>query len=920
MTIEDSEGTSDRPVWTPSKYALSTHRWGNPGDKSPVAVLLDHPTTPYPDRPMIVDQIDDQTLRQLAYDYLRQAHQLTDIDLGLPPMWLDQLNPATPCVDHTFGWLPIREMSDYSDSRESSAADNDRHAKLVDPLASFRVARETDSKLADEAVILLASEWSDGTYLGSEFGLRVVASVQPAPDGKLAVSIIGMSASVPFGPYLTDGISTETCRKAFALIKDKELKATVKAEIAHQLHLQPESVYIRGVRIAEVGGAVQVERRCTGVSKTAGGGAKAKPYSFVFLGTPDRAGVLVSKTTLVADATPGFAHVFPLDPASASGSALVRKRRPTRSEAMLDLARSREQVTKTGTSPLAYPEPPPSLPEQMRVAVCPKFVLDDSGTVPGAAKSVPLPDTGPDAPRIRSNNFAAISAYQNIKRFFQRLDAYGLGSHRYFQVAKLPLKIFYRSGVQPGPSKDGQAVNARVFVEGWTADFEGPTTLGQHPGLEMHLALADLSTRSRKPWNGKGRSPAEPLGIAADPRWIWHELGHVLLMASVGELQFRFAHSPGDSLAAIIADPESKLATDPNWRGSTFPWVFLPRRHDRCVTLGWSWGGSLHHALSQVPNSHTPRRKAYWSEQILSSSLFRLYRSLGGDTTKAGSPDEPDRNVRESASHYSVFLIMKGIHLLGPSAIVPAFGPEQFVSALGHSDTTTGAWNVAFPPDSTTPLRFQRVGGCTHKVIRWAFEAQGMFNPPGTITNAPGAPPHVDVYVADRRPTFDKTPYGDINFGPGSYNPVSLEWDHDQSQSGPTPSWQATEHAVQVGSSDIKVRVGNRGTQTARNVRVRVSWCAWPASTDPPLWNDSAAGWSHTSFGGPQDIDPGEEAEFDFSHTPPAKRYIVVAQATCNDDRANTDVATFACSYMNTPLVDLVSGDNNIGLRVLNYP
>ena len=118
-------------------------------------------------------------------------------------------------------------------------------------------------------------------------------------------------------------------------------------------------------------------------------------------------------------------------------------------------------------------------------------------------------------------------------------------------------------------------------------------------------------------------------------------------MASVGELQFRFAHSPGDALAAIVADPESKLAMDPNWRGSTFPWVFLPRRHDRCVSHGWSWGGSMHYALSQVPESQAPRRKGYWSEQILSSSLFRLYRCLGGDTTKVGSPDQPDQSVRE---------------------------------------------------------------------------------------------------------------------------------------------------------------------------------------------------------------------------------------------------------------------------------
>src|SRR5262249_59022022 len=127
----------------------------------------------------------------------------------------------------------------------------------------------------------------------------------------------------------------------------------------------------------------------------------------------------------------------------------------------------------------------------------------------------------------------------------------GLGRDRSFQVARLPLKLFYRSGVRPGPGKDGQTINARVLVEGWTVDFEGPTKPADHPKLQVHLALGNLSTRARKPWNHKQRSQAEPLGIAADPRWVWHEIGHVLLMACSGETQFRFCNGPSDALAAI---------------------------------------------------------------------------------------------------------------------------------------------------------------------------------------------------------------------------------------------------------------------------------------------------------------------------------------------------------------------------------
>ena len=153
-----------------------------------------------------------------------------------------------------------------------------------------------------------------------------------------------------------------------------------------------------------------------------------------------------------------------------------------------------------------------------------------------------------------------------------RLKAYGLGVGPYFGMAKLPLKVAYRSGIVPGPGKDGQVVNARVYPENWRADLAGPTKLGSCPSLTVHLALANLNHRARKPWDGDNRSPAEPIGIAADARWIWHEIGHVALMASVGELEFRFAHSAGDALAAIAMVPYSQLAADPVARGLTFPW------------------------------------------------------------------------------------------------------------------------------------------------------------------------------------------------------------------------------------------------------------------------------------------------------------------------------------------------------------
>jgi hypothetical protein len=197
--------------------------------------------------------------------------------------------------------------------------------------------------------------------------------------------------------------------------------------------------------------------------------------------------------------------VFPLDPASQEPPTDLRKRRPTRSEEALEHYRDNEEITAHQADPLIY-QRAGSIEEE--VLVCPGFVLADGPPpppYPGDPKTVDLPDRS--TPLVRSNDFAAISAYNNVRQFFQRLDAYGIDAVSYFRIASLPLKVFYRSGVRPGPGKDGQTVNARVLPEGWPVDYVAPK-LSDRPILQLHLALADLSTRARKPWDGTHRSPA----------------------------------------------------------------------------------------------------------------------------------------------------------------------------------------------------------------------------------------------------------------------------------------------------------------------------------------------------------------------------------------------------------------------------
>ncbi len=150
----------------------------------------------------------------------------------------------------------------------------------------------------------------------------------------------------------------------------------------------------------------------------------------------------------------------------------------------------------------------------------------------------------------------------------------------------------------------------------------------QRGSLEVRFALGDLASSTTR----------KPLCVACDPRWNWHEFGHVLLAAATGELEFRFAHSAGDALGAILSDPKSKLASEAGWRGLSFPWIFLPRRHDRAVEDGWGWSGSLYLGETSRDGSHVAEAHGYRSEQILSSSLFRLYRAMGGDAGGRAPP------------------------------------------------------------------------------------------------------------------------------------------------------------------------------------------------------------------------------------------------------------------------------------------
>jgi hypothetical protein len=874
-----SEGVQDEPPpWRPGRYAIRLERWVDPNDAGPTTILLEHPTAPFA-RPLATG--DEPALQAAALAYLRAADaylRAADevVGLGLPDTWLDSLE--TPEQGH-FSWVPVERGKDAG------------------PIGSFWLEHAEEGERRDRTLVLLASQHFKGGFLGSEFGIRVAVEVHGPEQGPVEVRIRGMSASLPFGPYRMEPARGDWEVGNLRTLDLDAFRERVAARVSPALRLRARSVFFRGVRLGRTfAGTWQVELRGRGLDGVEEDEpASSVPYEFIAIGTLSNGGDLtissLKRIPLTACAQPGEAGVFKRDPPSWGGPESLRRRRPSRSDDDLDDFRQFERIAPNANANLEV--------AGRRRVLRTLYVLEDQQTA--GTKRVQLPGNGP---AIRSNDLSAVSAYRNLGQLFDRFALYGIPPASYFKIASLPLKGVYRSGIRPGPGKDGQTINASVQPEGWPPGFPGPTNAGDHPRLEVHLALGDLSRRAREPWNRVDRSPAEPLGIASDQRWLWHEIGHVLLMASVGELEFRFAHSAGDALAAIVADPTSEISAA--WRGATFPWVFVPRRHDRCVHHGWSWSGSLRRAHASVPNADRVRRKGYWSEQILSSSLFRAYRCLGGDTVDA-STGVPDGTARELASDYVVYLIMRGIELLGDARFAPANRPEQFVEALIQADRG---------PPFTFP---NRIGGCARKVIRWAFEAQGMYPAdPNVISNVPGRHDPVDIYIEDRRPTAETSQRCSVEHGPGAYVPVSLDWGRYTDPRAGIPRWFAQETAVENQGGQVFVRVGNRGRADAAGVTVRVWWHAWPAGNPPPRWD--ATQWTEAvPQPPPQDIPRREIRQFGgFPLGLGAGRHLVLAHATCADDRANTDPATlFPCSLQATPLVDLVANDNNLGLVVI---
>ena len=240
-----------------------------------------------------------------------------------------------------------------------------------------------------------------------------------------------------------------------------------------------------------------------------------------------------------------------------------------------------------------------------------------------------------------TDDFAAVNGYYHCDRCFRLIEEMGFDVSSYFDGTQFPVTVDHRASI------GGQAN---------TVNAEAPGNITSTGSDGFRFALLASGTT---------------IGMAVEQRVTWHEFGHALLWDHLHRPNFRFAHSIGDTLAAILLDPESQ-APD---KGRTFPWTIITRRHDHAPATGFAWGGVQDDTLP-VGNFLSHDRAGYKREQILSSTLFRLYLALGGG--------HQDIAVRRAASRRTVWLLLETVASLSPT-VSPAKS-EDFLRMLIEAD------------------------------------------------------------------------------------------------------------------------------------------------------------------------------------------------------------------------------------------
>jgi hypothetical protein len=395
-------------------------------------------------------------------------------------------------------------------------------------------------------------------------------------------------------------------------------------------------------------------------------------------------------------------------------------------------------------------------------------ILDDDSPTIAAPTRPAMTDFDFDA---RTDEFAAVNAYYHANNVFDVIEDLGFDLSLYFDTTSFPVHVDHRASTSTAADATGIEINA--FCGG---DAPGGLS-GDGIGI-VGFCLSDLTDTANR------------LGRAVD-KWVhWHEIGgHGILWDHVSKPNFGFAHSAGDSLAAFQNDPESLLRSKPE-RFQYAPFRTWPpgsdRWFNRAVAAGWGWGGANDTG-------------GYMSEQVLATTLFRIYQSLGGDAAEVAK--------RWHASRVATWLVLNAVGKLAPGA---------------NANSATDLFNKLVLADADDWTSEGLAGGAYQKVIRWSFEKQGLFQAPGAPvpTTQPGAPPAVDLYIDDGRG--------------GEYPYLAAHWNNQSVWNRTAADGTAGQQPGVAGvESYAYVKVKNRGTTNASGT-VKVYHClpgaglTWP--------------------------------------------------------------------------------------------
>jgi zinc metalloprotease ZmpB len=437
-----------------------------------------------------------------------------------------------------------------------------------------------------------------------------------------------------------------------------------------------------------------------------------------------------------------------------------------------------------------------------------------------------------------TDGFAATATYFHADACFRLVQNLGFTVSTYFNGTTFPVPVDHRGRPDVNASCEGNAAGNGVG--------------------RMRFGPCDTGTT---------------VGMGTEGRTVYHEFGHALLWDNVNSPNFGFAHSAGDALAMIVTDPHTLITGTDRFIIFTFcplgTTAAADRRADRLPSAGWAWGGMQDTG-------------GYPSEEILTTTLFRVYRSLGGDSVQ--------QSLQEFASRYCNYLIIRAIGSLATAPITPTPEPDDFANALMAADRLT----TSFEGFS---------GGAMHKVVRWSFEKQGLYQPPGAATpvTLPGAPPAVDVYINDGR-------NGEYQFRENFWDTTEI-WNRRAADGG------TTHEDPVVGSTNYAyVIIRNRGTMPATGITVRgfhsrpMTGLIWPADWAP---------MTTASLPGPASLAPGANAMIGpFEWTPNTVGHeCMLMIVSAAGDRSVVDSPGGTVTGASIPHWRLVPHDNNIAQR-----